>query len=295
MEPSPRLSQLITNFSNWGHILKYYGYFNQCQKIMLFLNRKTKEWWERNSRAFGLWLQKYREILYLNDGFTPEKAEELLTGNLYYKYKIRVILWCNKHIVSFCRFILKVEDSVKLCISDCEIRAGRYQIDPKSYNLPYKAMKTKNIDTSCLRITSVSKRLPNFSPFSFYYTRDMLGLDEYNLFLFKRVGTYKCSENHQHRISHIMKTESWVIEDLTVFAHHYRDVIINPADKADIDEEKKDSEDKDFKIQVRFMLISLFIIRNRKLNKLKLIYIDSKISESDIKLDQIFQYFPYLE
>jgi hypothetical protein len=106
MESKFCMVKVFTKLGSWGTILKYYDYFEECQRLMVFMCQETNKMFWKNLDAFETWIESTLSIQKCRKDAIKDFIECLIKKNKdeCYTYTDKSVLYLLSHRMKFARF-----------------------------------------------------------------------------------------------------------------------------------------------------------------------------------------------
>ena len=125
MESAKDLLQLLVRFSNSIWILKYFGNFQEWEKVMKQLCTQTLESWNENKEMYLSIQPLERKWLKIRKYFDEEISNFLLKNELYAKYKLNIYLsYYSNSLADFAKFLELVPYPKQLIFKSIVIKSA---------------------------------------------------------------------------------------------------------------------------------------------------------------------------
>ena len=122
MESSKDLLRLLVRFSNSIWILKYFGNFEEWEKVMKQLCTQTLESWNENKEMYLSIQPLERKWLEIGKNFDKESSEFLLKDELYLKYRLCLDIYdYSDKAGEFLKFLETIQNPKQLIFKSINI------------------------------------------------------------------------------------------------------------------------------------------------------------------------------
>ena len=107
------ISDLVTKMSNMCNIIVYYGYVHECALLFKQLCKKTRDTWDRNTKAVIGVIMKHKSCRFrmsFNSNFNQKVQKWLLEDKRYIYFSISILIKNGNNVQTATEFINSIED-----------------------------------------------------------------------------------------------------------------------------------------------------------------------------------------